>query len=112
MHNVEEVISEIKEVLSEEEPINEGTHRRLDHIALYIRNIATFAAMLMFLYSVFHLPYYNIVKGIAYFIGAGAYLCEILVLTDFFSTEVPHREMFMAYCFGPIYILMGLSYIL
>ena len=25
---------------------------------------------------------------------------------------VPHKELFMAFCFGPLYILLGLSYLL
>ena len=37
---------------------------------------------------------------------------EVLLLTDCFRTRVPHSEMFMAYCFGPMYILLGISYLL
>ena len=48
----------------------------------------------------------------AYFLGAGAYFAEILVLTDGFRQKVPRKELFMAYCFGPLYILLGLSYLL
>ena len=51
-------------------------------------------------------------KGIAYFFGAAAYFCEIVLLTDCFTAKVPHKELFMAYCFGPMYILLGLSYLL
>ena len=36
----------------------------------------------------------------------------ILLLTDCFSKRIPHREMFMAYCFGPLYILLGISYLI
>ena len=50
--------------------------------------------------------------AIAYFCGAGAYVAEILILTDGFRRKVPQKELFMAYCFGPLYILLGLSYLL
>ena len=46
------------------------------------------------------------------FCGAGAYVAEILILTDGFRRKVPQKELFMAYCFGPLYILLGLSYLL
>ena len=51
-------------------------------------------------------------KGVAYFCGAGAYVFECLLLTDCFKTKVPHKEMFMVYCLGPLYLIMGLGYIL
>ena len=27
------------------------------------------------------------------------------------TEAVDHKEMFMAYCFGPLYVLMGISYL-
>ena len=57
-------------------------------------------------------PMEALLKGIAYFFGAAAYFCEIVLLTDCFTAKVPHKELFMAYCFGPMYILLGLSYLL
>ena len=48
----------------------------------------------------------------AYFLGAGAYFGEFMLLTDCFTERVPHQEMFMAYCFGPLYLLLGMSYLL
>lgn len=54
----------------------------------------------------------SILRSIAYFCGTGAYFLEILLLTDCFSKRIPHREMFMAYCFGPLYILLGISYLI
>ena len=55
---------------------------------------------------------HKLLRAAAYFLGAGAYFAEILVLTDGFRREVPQKELFMAYCFGPLYILLGLSYLL
>ena len=54
----------------------------------------------------------QLLRAAAYFLGAGAYFAEILVLTDGFRQKVPRKELFMAYCFGPLYILLGLSYLL
>ena len=48
---------------------------------------------------------------IAFSINYAAYFAEILLLTDCFSRRVPHREMFMAYCFGPLYLIMGVGYL-
>ena len=55
---------------------------------------------------------HKLLRAAAYFLGAGAYFAEILVLTDGFRRKVPQKELFMAYCFGPLYILLGLSYLL
>ena len=54
----------------------------------------------------------HVLKAIAYFFGAAAYFSEFILLTDCFTKRVPHQEMFMAYCFGPLYILLGLSYLM
>ena len=45
-------------------------------------------------------------------VGAAAYVFECLLLTDCFKTKVPYKEMFMVYCLGPLYLIMGLGYIL
>ena len=66
----------------------------------------------LFIASLLHAPMEALLKGIAYFFGAAAYFCEIVLLTDCFTAKVPHKELFMAYCFGPMYILLGLSYLL
>lgn len=115
-HDVEEVfeeaIHEITEVFSEEELISHSHHKKLEKVILVLRNSAVLAALILFLVSFMHFPSYNIIRAVAYFIGAVAYICEILLLTDCLTTKVPHSEMFMAYCFGPLYILMGLVYLL
>ena len=41
-----------------------------------------------------------------------AYCCEFLYLTKGFHEKIPHDEMFMVYCFAPLYLLLGLSYLL
>ena len=78
---------------------------RREHILLIARNFAAGAAAVLFLASF-------ALADIHKFLGAGAYFAEILVLTDGFRRKVPRKELFMAYCFGPLYILLGLSYLL
>ena len=111
-HEVEEAIHDVYVGLSEEELISHSHHKKLEHTILVLRNIAVGLAVVLFAASLFHFDGSNILKGMAYFLGAGAYYGEILLLTDCFSTQVPHQEMFMAYCFGPMYLLLGLSYLL
>lgn len=112
IHEVEDVIHDVYEGLSEEELISHSHHKTLEHYILIFRNIAVALAVILFAVSLFHFHGSNVCKGIAYFLGAAAYFSEILLLTDCFSERVPHQEMFMAYCFGPMYILLGLSYLL
>jgi len=119
VHGVEEVIHEVEDVihdvyigLSEEELISHSHHKTAEHYILIIRNVAVGLAVVLFAVSLVHFHGSNILKAIAYFLGAIAYFSEILLLTDCFSETVPHQEMFMAYCFGPMYILLGLSYLL
>ena len=86
---------------------------RLGVELLSFRNLFTGAAALLFLMSFFlssHL--HHTLRAVAYFFGAAAYFTEILMLTDIFKKRIPKREAFMAYCFGPLYVLMGISYLL
>lgn len=112
LHEAGEVIHDVLEGLSEEEIISHSSHKTLEHRVLLFRNIAVAAAVVLFLVSLFHLPLSHLLKGVAYFLGAAAYFSEFILLTDCFTKRVPHQEMFMAYCFGPMYILLGLSYLL
>lgn len=112
LHETEELIHDLLEGLSEEDLIESSHHKKLEHWILLGRNIAVGCAVLLFLASLLHAPFASILKAVAYFLGALAYLGEILILTDCFSTKVPHHEMFMAYCFGPLYILLGISYLM
>lgn len=112
IHHAEDVIHDVIEGLSEEEVISHSTHKKAEHIALLIRNIAVGMAVLLFLLSLCPFTFRYTLKAIAYFLGAAAYCSEIILLTDCFTARVPHQEMFMAYCFGPMYILLGLSYLL
>lgn len=112
LHEASDAIHDVLEGLSEEETISHSAHKSAEHVALLLRNIAVGLAVLLFLLSLLHFPGYHIFKAIAYFLGALAYCAEFVLLTDCFTKRVPHQEMFMAYCFGPLYILLGLSYLL
>lgn len=112
IHDAGEVIHDVLEGLSEEEVISHSSHPYFEHLILLFRNISVALAVVLFVLSLVHIPGEYVFKGVAYFLGAAAYSAEFVLLTDCFSKRVPHREMFMAYCFGPMYILLGLSYLL
>lgn len=112
IHHAEDVIHDVIEGLSEEEVISHSTHKKTEHIALLFRNIAVGTAVCLFLLSLCPFTFRYTLKAVAYFLGAAAYCAEFVLLTDCFTARVPHREMFMAYCFGPMYILLGVSYLL
>ena len=75
---------------------------RREHVMLVVRNLAAGAAAVLFLASFALADIHKLLRAAAYF----------LVLTDGFRRKVPQKELFMAYCFGPLYILLGLSYLL
>ena len=104
-HTVDATIPDIDELTHPEHP-------KLDYAMLLSRNCLVGIAAVLFIAAFFFKDVYHILKAIAYFCGAGAYVFECLLLTDCFKTKVPHKEMFMVYCLGPLYILMGLGYIL
>ena len=103
---------DLVEALTEHDLLLGSKHQKIEHAVLLVRNIAVGAALVLFIASLLHAPMEALLKGIAYFFGAAAYFCEIVLLTDCFTAKVPHKELFMAYCFGPLYILLGLSYLL
>ena len=99
----------IRDGFLERDLIGESSHKVLEEILLWIRNIAVFAAVVLFIVSLILHETGHFWKGIAYFCGAGAYVAELLLLTECFTKKTRHNEMFMVYCFGPLYILLGLS---
>ncbi len=84
----------------------------VEHVLTITRNIMAGMAAVLFLASFALEEVHLLLRGIGYFCGAGAYFSEILALTDGFSKKIPKHELFMAFCFGPLYLLMGLSYML
>lgn len=82
------------------------------HVGLFLRNAFVVVATILFLISIFIGHSSGVLKFIAYLCGAAAYFCEYLHLTQFFRHKPPHNEVFMVYCFAPLYFLLGLSYLL
>lgn len=108
---IEQIKHTVDVTIPDKEELTHGLHPKIDYILLVLRNLFVAAAAVLFLLSFFFHDNQNIFKAIAYFCGTGAYVFECLAVTDCFQTKVPHTEMFMVYCFGPLYLLMGLSYI-
>jgi len=95
-----------------QETIVVNHHERLEKIFLSIRNIAVALTFILFLSSVFGAPHPFLLKAIAYFCGMVAYFSELVLLTDGFKSKIPMREMFMAYVFTPMYMMLGISYLI
>ena len=94
------------------------SHRlsKTQHTFLTVRNIFVVIAGGLFILSMLHIEpiyhYWNILKFVAYILGAGAYGSEIIVLTDGWRKNPGLKEMFMPYMFGVLYVLLGFSYLL
>jgi len=82
----------------------------LTQVILCVRNALVVFAVTMFLLSFAGKS--EPLRAIGYISGALAYVCEILVLTDCFKVKIPHNELFMPYCFGPLYLIMGVGYLM
>jgi len=112
MHAIEAVVETAKEVLEEKELIEHAHHKKLERLFLFLRNVAVFAAVVLMLASLSHSPLHATFRAHGYFCGMLAYVSELLLLTDCFTKRVDSREGFMAYCFGPLYFIMALSYLI
>ncbi len=99
-----------KFVISEWKNLPHKNHPKLDYYMLLLRNVFVSVAVLLFFIEFLLHGGHNTLKAVAYFIGAAAYIFECLAATDCFKTKVTPSEMFMVYCFGPLYILMGIDY--
>ena len=108
---IEQIKQTVDVTIPDREELTRGAHPRLDYIMLILRNLFVSIAVLLFLTEFFLHGGHDTLKAVAYFFGAGAYVFECLAVTDCFKTKVPHTEMFMVYCFGPLYLLMGCGYI-
>lgn len=111
-HIIEQIKHTVDATIPDMEELTHGLHPKIDYWLLVLRNIFVAAAVILFLVSLAVNSHVHLLKAIAYFCGAAAYIFECLAVTDCFQTKVPHTEMFMVYCFGPLYILLGLDYIL
>lgn len=108
---IENIKHTVDATIPDKEELTHGLHPKIDYALLVLRNVFTLAAVLLFVASfIFHAQEHTL-KAVGYFMGASAYVFECLAVTDCFMIKVPHTEMFMVYCFGPLYILMGFGYI-
>lgn len=109
---IEQIKHTVDITIPDREELTHGLHPKIDYLLLVLRNIFVAAAVILFISAFFVGSIQNIIKAVGYFCGAAAYIFECLAVTDCFQTKVPHTEMFMVYCFGPLYLLMGFGYIL
>ena len=108
---LENIKHTVDATIPDKEELTHGLNPKIDYVLLILRNLFVGVAVILFLISFFWHSAYEILKAAGYFCGASAYVFECLAVTDCFQTNVPHTEMFMVYCFGPLYILMGLGYL-
>ncbi len=108
---IENIKHTVDVTIPDREELTHGLHPKIDYLFLVLRNVFTALAVLFFVGAFFFHSIHGTLKAVGYFMGAAAYIFECLAVTDCFMTKVPHTEMFMVYCFGPLYILMGFEYI-
>lgn len=77
-----------------------------------IRNIFAVLTAICFVASFFLHSHHLLVRGIGYCFGVFAYFAELLELTEGFNRKKHLDDLFMAICFGALYIFMAVSYIL
>lgn len=98
------------EMLPKEDLLIGKTKNTPTQTILCVRNALVVFAVTMFLLSFAGKG--EALRAIGYISGALAYVCEILVLTDCFKIKIPHNDLFMPYCFGPLYLIMGIGYLM
>jgi len=108
-----EIERDFEEIFEDDEFMEETQHKFIARLVLLIRNISVLIAAVLFLISIFaHGDITHKLRGIAYFFGAICYFLELVEMTEYFTHRPPAREMFMIYAFGPLYVLMGISYLM
>jgi len=111
-----ETPQEIQEAPAQETPVQQALVQEEHHHGgprgmLMAQNAAVLVAVILFAISLFPGHNTHLIKAVAYFFGAVAYFCELMYHTNCFRNKIPRSESFMAFCFGPMYILLGISYI-
>lgn len=97
--------------VNEKKPVRgEGERCALTPVMLWLRNAMVILAA-MFLLASLPIIGHPSMRAAGYLFGALAYVCEIFVLTDSFHVKLPSNEMFMPYCFAPLYAVMGIGYL-
>ncbi len=87
-----------------------------EHRCLFIRNSLAALAAALFILSILPLPLGHIhhtLQGVAYLIGAGAYIAELVEMSDEEKRASKHhrRRVFMPNLFGLLYIILGISHL-
>ena len=77
-----------------------------------IRNIFVILTAACFVSSFFLHEQHLLLRGIGYCFGAIAYFAELLEMTEVFHRKKYIDDLFMAICFGVLYIFLAVSYIL
>lgn len=106
-------LSDFIGVFKEKTMIRAAKYQLKEYIFLLIRNIFVVLTAILFITSFFvEGSIMHLLRANGYILGAFAYFAEILMLTEGFSKKLAYEEMFMAYWFCPIYIMMAIAYIL
>lgn len=88
-----------------------------EHKCLKLRNLFVIIAAALFILSILDIAaleaYHHLLSSVAYFFGAGAYICEIVELSDEEKRKSPHHSMhaFMPRVFGVLYLVLGLAHL-
>ena len=77
-----------------------------------IRNIFVLLTAICFIASFFLHAHHLLIRGIGYCLGAVAYFSELLEMSEGFNQKKYLDDLFMAICFGILYIFLAVSYIL
>ena len=84
---------------------------------LLVRNILVIIAAVLFILAILPIapiePIHHIICGVAYFFGAGAYVLELVEMSDEEHRAHPHHKhrAFMPNVFGVLYIILGIVHI-
>ena len=97
---LEQIEHVVDSILPDKDELVHKEHPKTDYIMLIVRNLLVGVATVFFLLSFFFEDAHHILRAVGYFSGAG------------FRVRVAHKELFMVYCLGPLYLIMGLGYVL
>ena len=99
----------------EKTPREPGTDQKPGHhpdVFRTLRNIFALITAALFIASFFLHGHHMLIRGIGYCTGVLAYFAEVMELTEGFNRKKHVDDLFMALCFGILYILLAVSYIM
>ena len=74
-----------------------------------IRNVFVTLTAICFITSFFLHEQHLLLRGIGYCFGAVAYFAELLEMTEVFHRKKYMDDLFMAVCFGVLYLALAVS---